>query len=234
MADSSKSQARSGCFSKLLVLVLLVSAAGLGIAVFFITQAQDLRDVGGYGTPAHAAPARELKEVLKNSISRGYAVTLTEAEINHWLGRTLVSKQAGLLAGKVGFERVWVRLEDGRAEIIIVRRIMDHPFTVSMFVQIEQLQGPNGIQTDVHLHGGPYLESLPKPPRGGRFGRLVVPQGFLLLVMPAYQKLAALFHEEIHLAFEEMARIKIEKNRLVLDPNQPADDFLGVPQSIER
>ena len=39
-------------------------------------------------------------------------------------------------------------------------------------------------------------------------GQLVVPQGFLLLVMPAYQKIPGLFPAEINLAFEEMARIK--------------------------
>ena len=72
------------------------------------------------------------------------------------------------------------------------RKIMGRPFTVSMFLRVEQLQGSKGVKTEVHLHGGAYHESLPKPPRGGRFGKLVVPQGFLLLVMPAYEKLARL------------------------------------------
>jgi hypothetical protein len=46
----------------------------------------------------------------------------------------------------------------------------------------------------------------------------VVPQGFLMLVVPAYEQLAGIYQEEIHLAFEEMSRIRIEPNRLVLDP----------------
>lgn len=78
------------------------------------------------------------------------------------------------------------------------------------------------------MHGGPFLESVPKPLRGGRFGQLVVPQGFLLLVMPAYQKLAAVFGDEIHLGFEEMCRINIEKNRLVLNPREPSSGATGV------
>ncbi len=60
----------------------------------------------------------------------------------------------------------------------------------------------------------------------------MVPQGFLLLVMPAYENLAALFREELHLAFEEMARIKIERHRLVLDPREPPDDPSGLPRDF--
>ena len=51
-----------------------------------------------------------MKAVLKNAIDRGYPVTLTETEINQWLGRTLATKQGGLLAGQVSLDRVWVRL----------------------------------------------------------------------------------------------------------------------------
>jgi hypothetical protein len=58
---------------------------------------------------------------------------------------------------------------------------------------------------------------------------LVVPQGFLLLVLPSYQQLASLFRDEIHLAFEEMARIKIEKHRLILNPTAPGSDLDSLP-----
>lgn len=228
MAESPKRKSGGGCLGKLFFLILLVAAGGLGTAVFFIAQPQDLTDIGGYGPTAKAAPARDLKVVLKNALDRGYPVTLTETEINHWLGRTLSAKQGGLLAGQASLERVWVRLLDGQAEVIMERRLMGHPFTVSMFLQVEQLQDPRGLRTEVLLHGGPYHESLPRPQRGGRFGKLVVPQGFLLLVMPAYKKLAAAFPEEIHLGFEEMARIKFEKNRLILNPRDPAEALDGL------
>jgi len=109
---------------------------------------------------------------------------------------------------------------------------MGKPFTVSMYLKVEQIQGLKGVETKLLMHGGPYLDNLPRPPRGGRFGQLVVPQGFLLLVMPSYQKLAELFSSEIHLGFEEMARIRIEKNRLVLDPREPSDDAAGLPQTF--
>jgi hypothetical protein len=90
-----------------------------------------------------------------------------------------------------------------------------------MYLQVARMAGPKGTSTEIQMHGGPYHEDFPNPPRGGRFGKLVVPQGFLLLVMPAYEKLAAAFPEEIGLAFREMARITIENDRLVLDPREP-------------
>lgn len=229
MAEPSKPKSGGGCLGKLFFLILLVAACGLGAAVFFITQPQDLSDVGGYGPMANRkTPARDLKVVLRNSLDRGYPVTLTETEINQWLGRTLLAKQGGLLADQVALERVWVRMEPGVAEVIMERRFMGQPFTVSMFLQVEQLQGPKGVRTEVLMHGGPFHESVPKPLRGGRFGQLVVPQGFLLLVMPAYQKLAAVFRDEIHLGFEEMSRINIGKNRLVLNPREPSGDASAV------
>jgi hypothetical protein len=201
MADPAQRNSDGGCLSKLAFMILMLAAIGLGSALFLIVQPQDLSELT---RNANSAPGnREMKVVLKNAIDRGYPVTLSEAEINHWLGRTLVVKQGGLLESKASLDRVWVRLEDGTAEVLMARK---------------------GVSTEVKLHGGPYHPDYPKPPRGGRFGQLVVPQGFLLLVMPAYQKLTDLFPDEINLGFEEMSRIQIEKGRLVLDPRASGGD----------
>ncbi|MEY3894642.1 MAG: hypothetical protein RLZZ214_161 [Verrucomicrobiota bacterium] len=221
MADSSQSNSGGGCFSKLLFLILLVAAGGLGAAIFAAIEPQDLSDLSTPAPTAKAAPVREMKVVLKNSIDRGYPLTLQEAEINQWLARTLTTKQGGFLEGKVTLDRVWVRLEEGRIEVIMGRHFLGKPFTVSMFLQVERLEGPQGTYTEIHLHGGPYHPDFPKPPRGGRFGNLVVPQGFLLLVMPAFEKLAAVFPEEIELGLREMSRITLEKGHIVLDPREP-------------
>jgi hypothetical protein len=232
MGDDSKAKSGGGCLAKLVLLFLLVAALGLGTAVFFIVRPQDLSDIGGYGPPARNGGVRDLKVVLQNSVNRGYAVTLTEAEINQWLAGLLSMKQGGVLGGQVSLDRVWVRLLDGHAEVIMERSVMGRPFTVSMFLRPEQLQGLKGIENNVHLDGGPYHPDVPYPPRGGRFGSLVVPQGFLILVKPAYEKLAALFQDEINLAFERMARVKIEKNGLVLDPRDPQDEVMKLPMTF--
>jgi len=232
MADSQETPPGGGCLGKLFSLIMLAGAAGLVEAMIASTRPQDLTDIGGYGQGPTTTPGQDMRVVLKNSLSRGYPVTLTETQINQWLGRTLVARQGGLLAQLVTLERVWVRLEEGYAEVILERKIMKQPFTVSMFIKVGQKQGPKGIQTEVQRHGGPYHPDLPQPLRGGRFGQLVVPQGFLLLVLPSYKQLASLFDEEIHLGFEEMARIHIEKHRLILNPREPSDNAGGLPHSF--
>lgn len=209
------------------MLVLLVAAAGLGAAIYQAIQPQDLTDLAA----AKPLPERDLKVVLKNATERGYPVTLSEAEINQWLGRTLVTRQAGFLAGKVTLDRVWVRLEAERIEVVMERHFLGKPFTVSMYLQVEQVEDLQGQLLNITPSGGPYLKDFPHPPRGGRFGKLVVPMGFLHLVMPAYRKLPAVFPYEIELAFTKMSRIRIGKGNLVLDPRQPLGEE-GMPKTF--
>ena len=138
--------------------------------------------------------------------------------------RTLLARQGGLLSEHVSLDGVWVRLEKDRAEIVMERRILGRPFTVSNYVQIEQIEeGVGRTTTRILPHGGPYV-SGGKINRGGRFGRLVVPEGFLHLTMPAYRALAAVYGKvtddgwESDLQLGEMARVKIDDGRLTLDP----------------
>lgn len=228
MAEDSNERLTGGCFSKLVVLILLTALCGVGIGVLFVTLAQDLSDLGGHGASAKGHAPRDLKLVLKNAVDRGYPLTLTEAEINLWLAATLTAKQGGVLDENIKLDRVWVRLEDGRAEVIMERSIAGKPFTVSMFFQVERMEGPQGVVTEIRLHGGPFFKDYANPTKGGRFGQLVVPQGFLILVMPAYRTLAAQFTEEIDLAFSRMTSISIENDRITLDPRQTTGEQ-GMP-----
>jgi hypothetical protein len=231
MAEPTQSKSGGGCLSKLMLLLLLAAAGGLGMAIYSALQPQDLSDLKNPAPVANPGPVRDVKVVLKNAIDRGFPVTLQETELNQWLGRTLVAKQGGLLEGKVTFDRVWVRLEEGIAEVIMERQFLGKPFTVSMYLQIERLESPQGMFTEIHPQGGPYHPDFPHPPKGGRFGKLVVPQGFLHIVLPAFQNLAAQFPEEIELGLREMSRISLEKGRIVLDPREPLGQE-GMPQSF--
>lgn len=226
MADKTSEKPQKsggGCLGLLVKLFMLVILAGLGAAVFFIAQPQDLTDIGGYGPAAALAQRKDLKATLQSSVDRGYEVTLSEEDINGYLSRTLAAKQSGLLGNSVSLDGAWVRLEEGRFEVILERRIFGHPLTISSYVQISQTVAPTGApSTEGVLHGGPYIKDLPLN-RGGRFGQLVVPQGFLLLVLPSFAKLAALYKTELDLAFSHMARIRIEKEKLILDPREPGD-----------
>ncbi len=231
MADSSKPASRGGCFSKLMFLFLLVALGGLGTGVYFVTQPQDLADIGGYGPATKATPVRNMRSVLQNAIDRNYAVTLSEAEINQWLAETLVMKQGGLLGKDIRLEDFLVRLEDGRAELIMVRSVFGKPFTLSMYFKVDKEQSGKEIITTFNPSGGPFLKDQEFPQKGGRLGQLVVPQGFLHLVLPSYLKVAELFSDETELAFERMQRVSFEEDRIVLDPRETLGDE-GMPQTF--
>lgn len=212
-----------GCLSRL-ARVLLIT--GLGAAVYFMSQPQDLSTV-----EISAPLERDVKAALDQAIRNDAPLTLTEGEINRWLAKTLVTRQGGLFDDKVSLDQVLVRLENERAEIIMARRCFGHPFTVSMYVKIERSFDAMGPMTTVHPSGGAYVKNFPQLAIGGRFGQLTVPQGFLHLVMPAYKKLAAEFSKEIDLAVVKMARLRIEPQKLILDPREPLGN-LGMPNTF--
>ncbi len=162
-----------------------------------------------------------MEAVLRKSIEGDYSVLLSEKEINEWLARELKLKQTGELAEWAEMKRVWVRLKEDVAEIIVEREIAGRPFTTSMFLKIDQVESAKGISTQIHLHGGLFHDSIPSLTRGGRFGKLTLPQGFLILVMPEFRRLGSLFETEIDLGFGQMARIKMKDGQLELDPKQP-------------
>ncbi len=223
MAYEPDYPAKAGCFSRLISLFVFVLLIGAGVCIYLAAQPQDLTALKRAAADSAPASKREMKDVLKNAVDRGYPVPLSEAQINAWLSRTVSGRQTGAPQLKASFKNVWVKLEDGLAEIIMERDVMGYALTTSMFLQIEKRESAEGMRTEIMLDGGAFHPSFPKPPRGGRIGQLVVPQGFLLLTMPAYEKLATLLTTEIDLGFREMSAIKFEKGKLTLDPRPAAD-----------
>lgn len=218
MSDEKPLKPRSSCLGKLLALFSMAGIAGLGVALWFVGQAQDTSDIKGVGAGSEGKSARNLQAVLKSAVDRAYPVTLSEEEINLYLRQTLEAKQEGMLGSVVELRGVYVRLEEDLAEIVMERSVMGHPFTVSMYLRIEQHETMQGVERSVLREGGPYMADAPNLKRGGRFGRLVVPQGFLVLVLPAFEKFAGVYKEEIAGGIEEMSRISIQEGKLVLDP----------------
>jgi hypothetical protein len=227
MASDEKIKSDGGCFGKLMGLFVFLVIFGLVTAIWYIAKPQDFSDIEGYskdGAKALAvSPARDLTEVLKKSLEEGHSVVIRENEINRMLARELEMKQGGIFAEWVRLKQVLVRLEDNVAEIIVVRDVMGYEVTVSMFIQVEKTEDKKGIKTDVSMHGGSYHESVPFLRKGGRFGSLTVPQGFLILVMPEFRKIGALFEKEIGLVFKDMSSFEIKKGSLYLDPKAPEE-----------
>lgn len=199
------------------LLLLTVLFVGIIVACYYISQPQDLGEIGGYRAEENGE-VRDLVVVMEKSLEKGHSLALTEAEINRWLARTLSARQGGFTSQWVTLDGVWVRIMDGYAEIIQERTVMGRAFTVSAFVSIDSREEAGRVHKQAHIHAGPYHEDIPRPVRGGRFGRLIVPQGFLVFVMPSFQELAKQFHREIKLGFEEMSSTRFEKRRLILNP----------------
>jgi hypothetical protein len=195
-----------------LCLVAAIAALiGIGLWRCFTPQELDLST----GPITHDEAPRDLRKALEHSLKRGEPVAFSQEEINRWLHSKLATVSPST---QTTADRTVVRLLDGYAEVVMRRQAIGMPFTVSMFLRIERR--PDGTK-QVHRHGGPYTSWLPHPLRGGRFGRLTVPQGFLLLAMPAFSRLAQSLRDDIRLAFEDMSVIRIEPGRLVLDPLEP-------------
>lgn len=203
---------------KLGVVFVITAILGFSMCIFMMVTPQSLDDLDGLDPNDRG---RNLTDVLRESHNRQIPITLREAEINQWLATSLEVNQARLLDEEVKFKRVAVRMMDGTLEVILEREWFDRPMTLSMFFSVEQQEEGDRIQTTLHLHGGRYAAWLPVPPRGGRFGQLIVPQGFLRLTMPAYQSLADAMTDELELGFKKMARIKLEDKKIHLDPRIP-------------
>lgn len=230
MADAPNPKPRGGCFARLFAFLLFLIFLGFGLGVYAVYQPQKLSDLEGYGaTPEEIANERDVSEILKLAVERGFPVTLTEGQLNRWLAQRLDAKQGGLLAGNADIKRVWIRLEQGRAEIITEREIFGHPLTLSLYLGVAEVETAKGKAKELQLHGGPFITEEQRLLKGGRFGKLVVPQGFLVLVLPEYQKLAATLATELDLGGNEMSRIEFKKGKIELSPLAPNDDASGIP-----
>ncbi|MFT4175234.1 MAG: hypothetical protein QM627_01145 [Luteolibacter sp.] len=230
MADAPKPKSKGGCFSRVVALFLFLMLVGLGTLVFFLYQPQKLDDLEGFGaTPAEIAAERDVGEVLRLAVEREFPVTLTEGQLNRWLAQRLDARQGGFAGTAVSLKRVWVRLEEGRMEIITEREMAGRPLTFSMFLRVAEVETVQGKTKEVRLDGGPYSEEMPEIRKGGRFGKVVVPQGFLVLVLPEYRKLAAALVTELNFGAHEMSRIEIRKGKLVLTPGQVEESGATLP-----
>ncbi|WP_035603514.1 hypothetical protein [Haloferula sp. BvORR071] len=231
---------RGSCLGKLASLFTFAGVLGLGVAVFYITQPQDLSDLKGTSPAAGTARTRDLHQVLKNAVHQSFPLNLTEEEINLYLKQSLQAKQGGALEKFVTLDDVRVRLEKGMAEVIIVRSVMGRPLTTSMYFRVEQNVALNDqASTDIIRDGGTLFPMIPdtqiahRVAKGGRFGQLVVPAGFVkVLALPAFEKLADAYKPELDIAFTQMARISIEDGKLVLDPRPNGSALPGAGEKF--
>lgn len=212
------------------IAFVAVTLSWLAISLFLVMQPQPMHDIDGMD-PA-AGTGRDVSTVLRESQQRQTTATLTEEEINLWLARTVEANQGGILGMSLKFERVAVRLSEELVEVVMVRELAGRPFTVSMFISVVQNRDGDRLDTEVNLHAGS-SRKLPPVLNGGRFGRLIVPQGFLRMIRPSYITLAEALREELDNGFTDMTVIKIEDKKITLDPRKPRRASTARPGELD-
>lgn len=208
---------------KLFVLLCLLIISGLGYCVYYNFIPQDLSDIDGYHEDDRVQIPPSVSGAIENAAKTRQAVELTERQVNSWLAENLKTKQEGLFAEYVTLKGVWVRFEEeegGRCEIIMEREIQGHVHTVSMYVRIERKKKENDSYTTfIRKDGGSLLGIIPA---GGRFGQVMMPQGFLLFVSSAFESLSELFEQELKWMEKDITetgagRIVFEEHKMRID-----------------
>lgn len=224
MADKKEKEKRPkrGCLAQFFFLVSALSSVVLAFAIVVMLLPQDLSDIEGYGAGAQGKEARDLTAVLRESLERGHEVTISEGELNRWLAQTLDIEQKGLLGFAVKVNGVGIRLGEDEAEVVIERSFVGLKSTQSMYLQVLVESDAVSSSKEVLLHGGPIANFFPLLKRGGRFGNLTVPQGYLYLVKPCFFQLGESCKEELDMAFRKMHSIRLKEGKVVLTPRQAA------------
>lgn len=203
----------------IIFLVLLV----VSIFIYRAWTPQNVNTIPGYGSGerSHSTP-QDIPALLLRAQEANYPLFLSEKDINLYLGDVLRAKQSGPMGILARYEGVAVRLYDGYAEVVIVRTLGGRGYrqTVSMYVSPESQETINGPIV-VTEYAGPRL--LGGFPMGGRIGKLPVPQGYLLLIKPAFDSLAKALAPELDILLDPHRPIQIKRGELQIHPSRSGD-----------
>lgn len=217
-----KQKPKRGCVARAFFMISAASSLLLACAVIAMLIPQDTWTIEGYGEGAKSQQARDLTAVLNESLERGHEVTISEEELNRWLGQTIKLEQKGLLGGVVKINGLGMRLREDEVEIVMERSFVGLKSTVSMYLQVLVDADEVSSSKEVLLHGGSIAKFFPALKRGGQFGRLTVPQGYLYLVKPAFFQLGEVLDAELELAFRKMHDLRVEDGQVVFIPKPSA------------
>ena len=230
---------KGGCIKKLAVLLLLFVLAYLGAHIWFLGQPAGKADsISGPVIDANVAGVRlfpalheyeldhiagrseilkgesieppTLKSHVDTAIARNYPITFREEEINAWLSKRVQLKQTGALAPFLKARGVWVDFKQDEIEVIIEREFQGQVHVTSMFLQFTRgKHGYTSIRRDK-----------------SHIGQVRAPGGFVRLIMPAFENLAAELDEELRLVQGDNKKIRdiiVEEGKITLDPRKPED-----------
>jgi hypothetical protein len=184
---------RGKALKRLFILIAFLMVAGLGMGVYLSFQPQDLTTISGYSPDDRSARATDVPAMIRLAAKNRQPIVLSEKQVN----------------------------EGGRAEFIIERKVHNIIHTSSMFLRFQRRKKEDdSFTTTVRKDGGNFLSTILI---GGRFGKLKIPQGFLLFTQDAYANLGALFEEEFQMIEQNI--IKEGAGRIVFEEKKMRIDF---------
>ncbi len=200
-----------------LIFVFTISIIlGIGWVVYQTWIPQNLSDLSGY-RQADVAP--NIPELLRQANKKNAALTLTENDVNRYLASTLKASQNGILSPLARPNGVGIRFHDNYMEIIIERRIgISTMQTVSMYVTVVQEAAGTSPLPVTRLEFCASVDKNNVVSRGGTLGRLVVPQGYMIFLRPAFENLAQAYGDILDSIVDSGKIIRISKGRVDLLP----------------
>lgn len=181
---------------------ILTLFLAFSIAVLIqVLRVADLGDVEGRDPEGSASPCRDLGSLLEESLARQEGlVSVSEAEVNSYLRKTVTGRQKGITGLFVSFEGAYVNFMENELEVLLVRKVLGRPFVVGCRCGLAS--GGKGI----------VVRST-----GSSVGKLKIRRAVVKVAMGSFRRLAGVYQPELAL-LARMGGVSLEEGRIVLDP----------------
>lgn len=214
----------------LIFLLTIGVLAAISWLVYASWRPQEMESLPGFRQKENAP---DIPKIIKQAISRDASVSFSEEDLNRYLASSVHPRQHGAMAIFATNPAVGIRLHGGREqadgtmgegcmEIIIERYTgIDSRQTISLFLTPFQSIDPHNymaVQTRFEFYND---ETLPGGIHvGGTIGKLAVPQGYMIFLLPAFENLLQAYLPLVHMIEESGMGIHISDGRLDLTPPQ--------------
>lgn len=186
-------------FLRAISIVLPIALVAVLVRVY---TPESLDDIAGRDTGLEAPV--DLLEQVRSAVASGRVFECGEGAINQHVQTVLEGRESEGIDILAEFRGLWIRLREGGFDVVFEREVLGFRSTVSAQLRI------------VRDEAGYRIEA-----RGGKFGRLSVPPGFLRLIGEGLANAGRVFEPEKEV-LSLSSGLTITAGRLRLDPHQGA------------
>lgn len=199
------------------ILTLLI-ILGMVIIMFFASRPTDLPEIDGKAAveSGNLSTVRDIKNELDFSLKSKTKLTLTEADINKYLGKYIKGKQDGKGKEYVEFKGIWVNLVEDTAQLFIEREITYMPAKDGQPAQKQSHVTQFDIKV-VSTVDATKAINLSRSFENGKIGQISTPGQFIKLTKLPFDNLAAVLKEELDM-IDKMKEIHISEGSIEFSP----------------